>query len=344
MDKMSISEWLKDRGAPPAIEREIFIAMTKALAFVDPDKVSATVVLTALNRFLQEGDGSKIAFLDGAPPERLCKPLVEFIEARGGQVLLNRPLDKIETHEDGSVKAFKIRGGTDPATGELREPETITADRYVTAVPVHIAKKLMPEAWTGGSCGPEVKRFFAGMQELEGVPVINVHLWFDKKIKEGGCSGNMDQLIFSRSKLLSVFADMSNACREYEDADKSMLELVFAPAGAKFGGKSASEFGQYEDWIGRSDGDIVEATMKELETLVPAHFGPVASDPVSLLKSKVVKTPLSVYWSKPNMQPNRPTQHTPIANFFLVYLSKIYSSWHGIYSSWHGIRSSSSSL
>jgi hypothetical protein len=29
--------------------------MTKALAFVDPDKVSATVVLTALNRFLQAG-------------------------------------------------------------------------------------------------------------------------------------------------------------------------------------------------------------------------------------------------------------------------------------------------
>ena len=36
------------------------------------------------------------------------------------------------------------------------------------------------------------------------------------------------------------------ACREYEDADRSMLELVFAPAGAKFGGKSSDDFGQYE--------------------------------------------------------------------------------------------------
>jgi 15-cis-phytoene desaturase len=29
-------------------------------------------VLIALNRFLQETDGSKIAFLDGSPTERLC--------------------------------------------------------------------------------------------------------------------------------------------------------------------------------------------------------------------------------------------------------------------------------
>jgi hypothetical protein len=31
----------------------VFIAMAKALAFIDPDQLSMTVVLTALNRFLQ---------------------------------------------------------------------------------------------------------------------------------------------------------------------------------------------------------------------------------------------------------------------------------------------------
>ena len=29
--------------------------------------------------------------------------------------------------------------------------------RYATAVPVHIAKKLMPEEWTNGGCGAEVQ-------------------------------------------------------------------------------------------------------------------------------------------------------------------------------------------
>jgi hypothetical protein len=35
------------------VNDEVFIAMAKALAFIGPDELSMTVVLTALNRFLQ---------------------------------------------------------------------------------------------------------------------------------------------------------------------------------------------------------------------------------------------------------------------------------------------------
>ena len=41
------------------------------------------MVLTALNRFLQEQHGSKMAFLDGAPPERLCQPMVDHFTGEG---------------------------------------------------------------------------------------------------------------------------------------------------------------------------------------------------------------------------------------------------------------------
>ncbi len=37
----------------------------------------------------QERHGSKMAFLDGAPPERLCQPIVNHCTARGGEVILN---------------------------------------------------------------------------------------------------------------------------------------------------------------------------------------------------------------------------------------------------------------
>ena len=43
--------------------------MAKALDFIDPDKLSMTVVLTAMNRFLNEDDGLQMAFLDGNQPE-----------------------------------------------------------------------------------------------------------------------------------------------------------------------------------------------------------------------------------------------------------------------------------
>ena len=40
------------------INTEVFIAMAKALDFIDPEKLSMTVVLTAMNRFLNETDGA----------------------------------------------------------------------------------------------------------------------------------------------------------------------------------------------------------------------------------------------------------------------------------------------
>ena len=128
------------------MNEEVFIAMAKALNFIDPDELSMICVLIALNRFLQVGGGSggahaagpmlgrvapcgvsvyagcpvrqlpirrlvlasidlcprggrlrlqekhgsKMAFLDGAPPERLCEPVVQYITGGCWAVLSNR--------------------------------------------------------------------------------------------------------------------------------------------------------------------------------------------------------------------------------------------------------------
>jgi 15-cis-phytoene desaturase len=282
MDQYTLLDWLRMQGVDDRVNSDIFIAACKALTFINPDEVSATIPLTALNRFLQERYGSKIAFLDGSPNERLCQPLVDYITARGGDVRLNAPLKEIVLNDDGTVRHFLVRGLNGAAD------EVLTADCYVSAMSVDVMKVLMPTAW-------KQLAFFQKLEGLEGVPVINLHLWFDRKLTD------IDQLLFSRSDLLSVYADMSNTCRGYEDPDRSMLELVLAPA---------------KDWIHRSDQDIVEATMVELKKLFPHHFG--SENPAMLLKSKVVKTPRSVYTATPGRQAYRPSQATPIANFYLA--------------------------
>jgi 15-cis-phytoene desaturase len=53
-DNVTVSQWMQKRGVPDRVNDEIFIAMAKALNFVDPDELSMSVVLIALNRFLQE--------------------------------------------------------------------------------------------------------------------------------------------------------------------------------------------------------------------------------------------------------------------------------------------------
>lgn len=280
MDRYSLLEWLRRQGIDERVNTDIFIAVSKALAFINPEEISAMVPLTALNRFLQQKDGSRIAYLDGAPPERLCQPMVDYIVARGGEVHLNAALQDIRLNLDNSVAGFCLATPSGPVE--------VTADAYVSALSVDALKELLPPQWQGIP-------FFQKLRELEGVPVISLQIWFDRKIT------HIDHSLFSRSPLLSVYADMSNTCRAYADPERSMLELVLAPAA---------------EWIERSDEEIFAATLEELKKLFPQHLtGP---NPARVRKWVVVKTPRSVYKATPGRQQYRPTQVTPIPNFFLA--------------------------
>jgi 15-cis-phytoene desaturase len=287
---------MRKYGMPERINEEVFIAMAKALDFIDPDKLSMTVVLTAMNRFLNESNGLQMAFLDGNQPDRLCAPMKDHIEKKGGKVIMNAPVQEIVTNDDGSVKHLLLRSG-----------EKIVADEYVSAMPVDIVKRMIPKKWQN-------MPYFRQFDELEGIPVINLHMWFDRKLKA------VDHLCFSRSPLLSVYADMSVTCKEYYDPDKSMLELVFAPCSPIAGGNT--------NWIAKSDEEIIDATMGELARLFPTEIANDEKWPSTskqgpkgearLLKYTVVKVPRSVYAAIPGRNKYRPSQTTPIPHFTMA--------------------------
>jgi 15-cis-phytoene desaturase len=276
-DELSVTEFMRKYGMPERINEEVFIAMAKALDFIDPDKLSMTVVLTAMNRFLNESNGLQMAFLDGNQPDRVCEPMKKHIEARGGKVVTSSPVKEIVTNDDGTVKHLLMRSG-----------EKVVADEYISAMPVDIVKRMTPKNWQN-------MPYFRQFDELEGIPVINLHMWFDKKLKA------VDHLCFSRSPLLSVYADMSVTCKEYEDPDKSMLELVFAPCSPIAGGNT--------NWIAKTDEEIIDATMGELSRLFPTEIANDETWPATstqgpqgtakLIKFSVVKVPRSVYAAIP---------------------------------------------
>jgi len=287
-DELSVAEFMKKYGMPERINEEIFIAMGKALDFTDPDKLSMSVILTAMNRFINEADGSQTAFLDGNQPDRLCKPITDHVTARGGQILTGKPIASIEVNpDDNSVQCLKLADGT-----------TVEADMYVSAMPVDIIKRLVPNSWSSIP-------YFKQLSELEGIPVINLQIWFDKKLK------SVDGLCFSRSPLLSVYADMSTCCEEYASDTASMLELVFAPA--------TEAVGADRNWIGASDEEIIDATLLELRRLFPTEIGPDAPNGgAQVTKSTVVRVPRSVYATTPGRNKFRPSQESPISNFVMA--------------------------
>ncbi|KAL7502616.1 hypothetical protein ACHAXN_000550 [Cyclotella atomus] len=296
-DELSVTQFMRKYGMPERINEEVFIAMAKALDFIDPDKLSMTVVLTAMNRFLNESNGLQMAFLDGNQPERWCKPSMDYIQQRGGKVLLNSPIQEIVVDpDDGTIQHLLLRSG-----------EKIVADEYVSAMPVDIVKRMLPKRWQN-------MPYFRQLDELEGIPVINLHMWFNRKLKA------VDHLCFSRSPLLSVYADMSVTCKEYKSDTGSMLELVFAPCSPIAGGNI--------NWIGKSDEEIIDATMGELARLFPTEIakdekwpatgkqGPMGE--AKLVKYAVVKVPRSVYAAIPGRNKYRPSQTSPIPHFTLA--------------------------
>ena len=277
---VTVQEWMQERGIPQSVTDEVFLAMSKALGFIGPENLSMQCVLIALNRFLRETSGSRIAFLDGNPSERLCEPLREYIEARGGTVMTDVPVKRILLNDDDTVAGLLLRGN-----------QVVSGDVYVNAMPVDALKKLTPTEWRS-------LPYFSNMQKLRGVPVMNLHLWFDKKLS------TVNNLIFSRSPLLSVYADMSETCDEYarNNVECSMLELVLAPAAP---------------YMSKSDDEILQATLVELERLFPQEIRVDQSvSPVKVRKFTIVRTPTSVYETLPGMEEGRPTQVSPIRNFF----------------------------
>jgi 15-cis-phytoene desaturase len=276
-DELSVTEFMRKYGMPERINEEVFVAMAKALDFIDPDKLSMTVVLTAMNRFLNEDNGLQMAFLDGNQPDRVCAPMKEHIESKGGKVVTNSPMKQIVTNADGTINHLLMRSG-----------EKLIAEEYVSAMPVDIVKRMLPKNWQN-------MPYFRQFDELEGIPVINLHMWFDRKLKA------VDHLCFSRSPLLSVYADMSVTCKEYYDPEASLLELVFAPCSPIAGGDV--------NWISKTDEEIIDATMGELARLFPSEIAADKTWPATknqgpdakakLRKFVVVKVPRSVYAAIP---------------------------------------------
>lgn len=81
---------------------------------------------------LQEQHGSKMAFLDGAPPERLCQPMVNHFTARGGELKFNARVKDIVLNDDGSVKHYQLVSG-----------EKVEGDIYMSAMPGGGAERCM---------------------------------------------------------------------------------------------------------------------------------------------------------------------------------------------------------
>ena len=102
--------------------------------------------------------------------------------ARGGGLRVNLRISQVLVNDDKTVKGLKMQDGS-----------VVVADAYVLTMPVDVLKLMLPD-----ECRPI--QYFDKLYGLTGVPVTNIHMWFDTKLTTG------NHLLFSRSPLLYVYA------------------------------------------------------------------------------------------------------------------------------------------
>jgi zeta-carotene desaturase len=296
LDRVSFADWFRSHGGNNHSLRRMWDPIALALGFIDTENISARCMLTIFMMFASKTEASKLNMLVGSPAEYLSKPIVDYLEARGTKIHTRRQLREVKYTGEGEqtrITSFEIANGD--------SVETITADAYVCACDVPGIQRLVPADW-------RKMTFFDNIFKLEAVPVATVQLRFDGWVTEmnDGAerqqldhAAGIDNLLYSADADFSCFADLAltSPADYYREGEGSLLQVVLTPG---------------DRFIAKSNEEIVKHVIGQVHELFPS-----ARD-LKVTWSSVVKLAQSLYREQPGMDPFRPTQATPIDNFFLA--------------------------
>lgn len=278
-DHMTYSEWHRLHGASEHSLQKLWKAIALAMNFIEPNVISARPMITIFKYFGTNYAATKFAFFRKNPGDSMIEPMRQYIQSKGGRIFIDARLARFELNDDQTIKRAVLRDG-----------HPIEADAYISALPVHSVKKIVPNEWLQ-------HEYFRNLHQFVGSPVANCQLWFDRKITD------TDNLMFSQGTTFATFADVSITCPEDFQAGMgtanggSVMSLVLAPA---------------HQLMSLPNDVITELVMKEIHDRFPKSRG------ARLIKSTIVKIPESVYKAVPDVDQYRPDQVSPVRNFFLA--------------------------
>jgi len=326
LDEMTFTEWFTQLEGPfegsarGSIDR-MWDPIAYALGFIDCDHISARCMLTIFMLFAIRTEASVLRMLEGSPQTYLHDPIVAYLEERGVKINLRTPVRELMHEVDANgvpshvtgirIKASSVEVAERTAQDDMEDGEAPVADDGVRTFDTVIAacdlpgiKKVMPDSF-------KKHKLFANIYELDTVPIATVQVRFDGWVTEmqddkrmmdvagdqsDGRGGGIDNLLYSADAEFSCFADLAvvSPGEYYKEGEGSLIQAVFD-----------------ERAFGRSEEQLVADCVAQLNDLFPS------SRKLTCTWSNVVKLGQSLYREKPGQDKYRPTQATPIENFFL---------------------------
>ena len=306
LDRISFQEWFVGHGGSEQSIKRMWNPIAYALGFIDCEAISARCMLTIFMMFASKTEASKLNLLKGSPHRWLTGPILDYIQQRGGRLHLRHRVT--EVHFEEGAAGVDGQPATRVSSLTLGTPEgdvSVVADTYLAACDVPGIQRMLPKAWRRWP-------LFDNIYKLDAVPVATVQLRYDGWVTELGdgaaaaaaradlsSPAGLNNLLYTADADFSCFADLALASPEdyRKQGQGSLLQCVLTPG---------------DPWIPKKTEEIVAHTDAQVRSLFPSAAG------LKLVWSNVVKLAQSLYREAPGMEPYRPEQATPVANFYLA--------------------------
>ncbi len=292
LDRISFADWFRSHGGNNGSLKRMWNPIAYALGFIDTENISARCMLTIFQLFAARTEASVLRMLEGSPDTYLHAPIANYLQERGTKIHLRRRVREIQ---------FAGERVTGLSVAKDEGEELVTADAYICACDVPGIQRLLPTAWRQWE-------LFENIYKLEAVPVATVQLRFDGWVTELQAAdkrqqlehaAGIDNLLYTPDADFSCFADLALASPGdyYKPGEGSLLQLVLTPG---------------DPFIKKSNEDIAQHVLAQVRDLFPS------ARELNMTWYGVVKLAQSLYREAPGMDPYRPSQKTPIENFFLA--------------------------
>lgn len=187
LDRMSITQYAKAHGASDNLIDTVFWSLSGGLFFIPPERYSAYAFFTLMWASFKRSYASRLAIFKGGMTDVMCKPIMDAVIQRGGELRLNTAVERLLV-EEGRV------------VGAVASGSNFRAPRVVLATQIAPAQKIVGASFPEGPQDVQLQK----LMSLESMPAVAVQLELHNP------AASDDHLVFGPNSILGTFGEQSH--------------------------------------------------------------------------------------------------------------------------------------